>query len=466
MLQKTPETAPALEAPADVAAVLNAGAPQRRFRRWLFIGLAAIVVIGGGWYWYSARTAAPAIAFVTAPVTKGDLTVTVTATGTVQPTDQVDISSELSGTIQTINADFNDHVTQGSTLATLNTDKLNQAVVQSQAALAGRQADVQTAQATVEQTKAALARQQTLAAQKLVSTDTLQAAQADADRAVAGLASANADLDTAKANLSMAQSDLGKATIISPVDGIVLARDVEVGQTVASSLQAPVLFTLAQDLTKMELQVAVDEADVGKVKEGDTATFTVEAYPDRKFPATISQVRYSPVTVEGVTTYTAVLTVDNADLTLRPGMTATADITVDQAKSVLLVPNAALRYTPPFRRQGAGGEGAAAGGAGAGAAGGAAAGGAARQSRGGGLLGLLLPSPPNGGRNRTTITGPATAAPTDSTQHVIWVLRDEHPAPVRVTTGVTDGTHTEIVSGDLKEGDQVITGSRSASAGS
>ncbi len=438
MLQKSPETAPAIEMPADIANVLNTGAPWRRFRRWLIVAIVAVIAVGGGWYWYASSTRTTAVAYVTAPVTRGDLTVTVTATGTVQPTDQVDISSELSGTIASVNADFNDRVTKGSTLATLATDKLNSNVSLAKATLEARQADVQQAQATVEQTNAALSRQQKLAGQALASTETLDAAKADADRAAAALTSANANLDIAKANLDIAQSDLGKATIVSPVDGIVLARTVEVGQTVASSLQAPILFTLAQDLTKMELQVAVDEADVGKVKEGDTASFTVEAYADRKFPATISQVRYSPVTVEGVTTYTAVLTVDNSDLTLRPGMTATADITVDQVKDALLVPNGALRYTPPVRQQ-------------------TAAGG----QRTGGLLGLLLPSGAGGNRNRTTITQAAS----DTSQHTLWVSRDGQPVPVRVTTGVTDGTHTVVVSGDLKEGDQVITGSRSAAAG-
>jgi len=440
MLQKSPEAGPAVEAPPDIANILSTGSPWRRFRRWLIIAVVAVVAIGGGWYWYASSTRTATVSYITSPVTRGDLTVTVTATGTVQPTDQVDISSELSGTIASVNADFNDHVTKGSTLATLDTDKLNYNVSLSKATLEARQADVLQAQATVEQTSAALARQQKLASQSLASTETLDAAKADSDRAAASLTSANANLDIAKANLDIAQSDLAKATIVSPVDGIVLSRDVEVGQTVASSLQAPVLYTLAQDLTKMELQVAVDEADVGKVKEGDTATFTVEAYADRNFPAKISQVRYSPVTVEGVTTYTAVLTVDNSDLTLRPGMTATADIIVDQVKDALLVPNGALRYTPPVRQQTA-----------------------ASGRRSGGLLGLLLPSgTPGGNGNRTTIT-PAAAG---SASRTLWVLRDGAPVSVQVTTGVSDGTHTVIASGDLKEGDEVITASRSAASGS
>jgi HlyD family secretion protein len=356
----------------------------------------------------------------------------VTATGTVQPTNQVEISSELSGTVAAVDVDFNDRVTKGETLATLVPDNLQSAVALSQATLAARQADVQQAEATVAETNAAYARAQPLADKGLTSVGTAESAKAAADRAAAQLASANANLKIAQANASIAQSDLAKAKIVSPVDGIVLSRAVEVGQTVASSLQAPVLFTLAEDLTKMQLQVDIDEADVGKVNEGDTATFTVEAYSDRKFPATISQVRYSPATVEGVVTYKAILTVDNADLLLRPGMTATADITVEQVKDTLMVANAALRYTPPVAQ-------------------------AARQ-RSGGLLGLLLPSGgPGGERVRTTVT------PTgDTSDRTLYVLRGGVPAAVKVKTGVTDGSHTAIISGDLNEGDAVITGSRAA----
>ena len=297
----------------------------------------------------------------------------------MQPTNQVQISSELSGTVATVNADFNDHVTKGQQLASLVTDNLQAAVALSAATLTARQADVRQAQATVDETAAAYARAQPLADKGLTSVGTAEAAKAAAARATAALASANANLQIAQANASIAQSDLGKANIVSPVDGIVLSRAVEVGQTVAASLQAPILFTLAEDLTKMQLQVDIDEADVGKVAEGNAATFTVEAYAGRTFPAIIEQVRYSPATVEGVVTYKAILTVDNSDLVLRPGMTATAEITVEEVKDTLLVPNAALRYAPPVVQQ-------------------------ARQ-RSGGLLGLLLPSGgPGGTRNRTTIT--------------------------------------------------------------
>jgi HlyD family secretion protein len=439
MLQKTPEpeapVQPETVVQPDLAAILKASNPQRRIWRYVGIAVVALVVVAGAWAWNSSRGTASAVTYTTAPVTRGDLTVTVAATGTLQPINQVDISSELSGTIATVDADFNDTVKQNQSLATLKTDNLAAAVKLAQATLEARQADVQTAQATVEQTAAVYTRSQKLTVSGVDSQTTNDAAKADSDRAVAGLASAKANLDIAQANLDIAQSNLDKAQILSPINGVVLNRTVEVGQTVASSLQAPVLFTLAEDLAKMEVQVAIDEADMGKVAVGDQAGFTVEAFPGRSFPATISQVRLSPVTVEGVVTYTAILTVDNTDLSLRPGMTATANITVDQVKGSLLVPNAALRYAPPVALQ------------------------RANNSNGGvGLLGLLIPSRPRPDRTTTT---PTRSLQTD--KHVLWVLRDGKPTREFVTVGVTDGTRTAVSGGTLAEGDQVITAAKTAS---
>ena len=433
MLQKSPKLPGAAESSAapDIAAVLKAGAPTRKLRRYVIAGVVVLAVAVAGWMAFGGNSTSSAVTYTTVPVTHGGLTVSVTATGTVQPTNQVQISSELSGTVATVDVDFNDRVTKGQPLATLVPDNLQAAVALSEATLTAREADVRQAQATVDETAAAYARAQQLSVKQLASQGTTESAKAASDRAVATLASANANLRIAQANAAIAKSDLEKANITSPIDGVVLSRAVEVGQTVASSLQAPILFTLAEDLTKMRLEVDIDEADVGKVTRGDTATFTVEAYSGRKFPATISQIRYSPATVEGVVTYKAILTVDNSELVLRPGMTATADITVEELKDTLLVPNAALRYAPPVAQQ-------------------------ARQ-RTGGLLGLLMPS--GGGRNRA-ITPAATGA--DGTR-TLYVLRDGAPEGVSVKVGVSDGSHTAIVSGDLKEGDQVVSGSKTAS---
>ena len=430
MLQKAPKPDQPPVDESDIAAILKAGRPRHWVLRTSMIGGAVLVVLLGGWLWLSSGSSENAISYQTSPITRGDLTVTVTATGTVQPTNEVEISSELSGTIATVDADFNDHVTRNETLATLATDKLDAAVALSEATLTARQADVRQAQATVDETAAALRRANDLGGKGLASTETVDTAKAAAARAAAALASAKANLNIAEANATIAHSDREKATIVSPIDGVVLSRAVEVGQTVASSLQAPILFTLAEDLTKMQLQVDIDEADVGQVTDGDSASFTVEAYPGKTFPATISLIRFSPETVEGVVTYKAILTVDNTALLLRPGMTATADITVEQVKDTLLVPNAALRYTPPATAAGS-------------------------QQRSGGLLGLLMPSRPRGGNG-----GPPEATAADGTR-TLYVLRDGAPVAVAVKVGATDGTNTAVTSADLKAGDKAIVGSRS-----
>jgi HlyD family secretion protein len=234
-------------------------------------------------------------------------------------------------------------------------------------------------------------------------------------------ASAKAQVAVAQATLETHETDLAKAEIRSPVDGLVLQRQIEPGQTVAASLQAPVLFTLAEDLTHMELHVAVDEADVGKIGEGQSAVFTVDAYPDRSFPASITQVRFAPQTIEGVVTYETVLQVNNSDLALRPGMTATAVITVQQLHDVLLVPNAALRFNPPVTKT---------------------------TRRSGGSLFSTLFRRPRPAKRR------AEDAATSSQK--VWILRNNQPVMVPVKTGASDGKLTELRNTDLKAGDEVI----------
>lgn len=433
MLQKTPqsdivpEAAPAPE--PQISAILQAARPARRVGRYVAIGIAALALLAGIWVWYGT-TGTAAVTYTTAAVTRGDLTVTVTATGTVQPTNTIEVSSELSGTIDTVNADYNATVAAGQVLATLKTDKLEANVTLARATVTAREAEVLQAEVTEATAATALDRSRQLLARGIVTEEAFETAKATHDRAVAALAVAGANLETARANLAIAGNELAKAEIVSPVDGIVLARDVAAGQTVAASLQAPVLFTLAEDLTRMQLEVNIDEADIASVAEGDTATFSVESYQGRTFPAAIAQVRYSPATVEGVVTYKANLSVDNADLSLRPGMTATADVVVDEVTDTLLIPNAALRWSPPAVATSSGGNGA-------------------------GLLGLLMPSRPQ--------QQPAAAAASSDGSRTIWVLRDRTPVSVVVVTGNSDGSHTAVVGGDLAEGDQVIVGSRTAS---
>ena len=414
----------------DLTELLKANGGGRGRWRWPIVAAVAVVLVGGGWYALSGP-GSTAVVYQTEEAAKGSLTVEVTATGTVEPTNEVEVSSELSGLVRAVTADFNDTVTNGEVLATLDTDRLDANVTVAEATMAARTADVRQAEVTATETAAAVARAATLLSKQAITQETYDAAKAASERAEAALLTARANLNTASANLKIARNERAKAEIVSPIDGVVLSRAVEVGQTVAASLSAPVLFTLAEDLTQMELQVDVDEADVGKVAIGDRATFTVAAFGDRTFPATITQIRYAPETVEGVVTYMAVLSVDNSDLLLRPGMTATANIVVDEVTDALLVPNAAFRFSPPAAATG--------------------------PSRGNGLLGLLMPGPPgsNNGVATTTVTN-------GEGFRTLYVLEDGVATRLQVDAGATDGSRTAVRSGDLAAGDRVIVSSRSA----
>lgn len=362
-----------------------------------------------------------AVQYQTTEVVHGDLTVTVTATGVIQPVNQVDVGTEISGTVEKVEVDFNDRVTTGQVLARLDTDQLSARLRQSKAALSLAKASVMEAQATLLETRTKLSRAKDLQKKQLTSPEQVDTVQAAYDRARAGLERARAQVTQAEAQVDNDQTALVKAEIRSPIDGIVLKRQIEPGQTVAASLQTPVLFTLAENLAQMELNVAVDEADVGMVKEGQAAVFRVDAYAERSFPARISQVRFAPQTVDGVVTYETILSVNNEDLSLRPGMTATAEIIVRELKDVLLVPNAALRFAP--------------------------ASGKAKPSRN--LFSQLFTRRPRDSKSQRKDDEQAR------TQRV-WMLRDGQPAAVNVKTGATDGRMTEIASGDIKPGLAVI----------
>jgi HlyD family secretion protein len=359
---------------------------------------------------------------------RGDLVVTVTATGNLEPTNQVDVGSELSGTVRSVEVDYNHRVKVGQVLARLDSSKLEAQNLQSKAALASAKAKVLQAQATVKEATSNLKRLRQvrkLSGNTSPSPYEIDAAEAALDRAKADEAGARAAVSEARAVLETNETDLKKAVICSPINGVVLSRSVEPGQTVAASLQAPVLFTLAEDLTQMELHVDVDEADVGQVREGQGATFTVDAYPDRTFQARITQVRYGSETNGGVVTYETVLKVENTDLSLRPGMTATADITVRKVEEVLLIPNAALRFTPPAPAEG-------------------------KPASGRGLLDALLPHPRRReSRKRSGNTG-------SRNQQRVWTLQEGQLVPVAVTTGVSDGTLTEVTGGDVSSGMPVV----------
>nr|MBC8362448.1 efflux RND transporter periplasmic adaptor subunit [Candidatus Desulfatibia profunda] len=293
----------------------------RRIKRRAAWTATLVLAVLAGIIWFS-KNGKETTEYKTQSAQRGDLVVKVSATGNLQPTNQVDVSSELSGIIRSVEVDYNDHVKMGQVLAKLDTAKLNAKVSQSRAILESSRSKVLQAGATVGEKKSDLGRLkkvQELSNGKVPSQSDLDAAEAALARAYADEASTRALVSEAQATLEENETDLKKALIRSPINGIVLSRNVEPGQTVAASLQAPVLFTLAEDLTRMELHVDVDEADVGLVKDGQEATFTVDAYPNRTFPARITQVRFGVKTSGGVVTYETVLRVDNSDMLLRPG---------------------------------------------------------------------------------------------------------------------------------------------------
>ncbi|HRD46797.1 MAG TPA: efflux RND transporter periplasmic adaptor subunit [Caulobacter sp.] len=392
-------------------------------------GLVLVAVIVGVWFF--GRMNAPKDAgYITEALKRGDLVIGVSATGTLQPVNTVSVGSELSGAIEAVLVDDNDRVRKGQILARLDTARLEDQIALNLAALASAEAAARQAAATLREAELTHDRNVRLAASSggdFLAPATLDASQAALDRARASLGAARALITQAQANLRTSRTNLAKATIRSPIDGVVLARSVEPGQTVAASLQAPVLFTLAEDLTRMELQVDIDEADVGQVKAGQTATFSVDAFAGRVYRAGLTRVGLGSRTTEGVVTYTGVLSVDNSDESLRPGMTATAEIVADRRSGVLLVPAAALRFTPPAIESAAG--------------------------RTGGIVSSLMPRMPGAGRGSRNGGGGAQR---------LWVLRDGQPVALPVTVGATDGQWTEVAGDGLNPGLRVITGMEEA----
>ena len=403
---------------------------RRRVKIWAGWAVPVLVIIIVISVFYSRSSRKNPVQYKTQKVRRGGLTVTVTATGNLQPTDQVDVGVEVSGTIETVEVDYNDQVTEGQVLARLDISKLQAQVLQARAALESARAKVLKTKANAKQTQikmSRLKRARKLSGGKVPSPTEMDIAEANLRSALADEAAARAEVAEAKATLKFHETELSKAVIRSPVDGIVLSRHVEPGQTVAASLQTPVLFTLAEDLRKMELHVDVDEADVGQIKEGQRAIFTVDAYPNRTFSAQVSEARFAPKTVEGVVTYETVLNVDNSDLALRPGMTATAEIVVKQVKNALLIPNAALRFSPPVQAQ-------------------------KKTGRNEGLVSLLLPHRPR----RPSPEKKENVLP-QRRKRLVWRLQNGKPIAILVTVGATDGQMTEVLAGDIRPGIEVLT---------
>lgn len=428
--QSTPPTA------ADLQTLLNETPARAWWQRPLLWATTAamLLLVGGLYYWQAQKKASAAPAYVTQPVRKGDLTLNVSANGTLQPTRSVNIGSELSGTVKRVLVDVNDRIQKGQVLVELDTAKLSDQVLRSRAALASAQAQLAQSTATVKESRASLARFEEVArlsGGKVPSATELDSARANVDRAIALEASARANVAEARATVSTDETNLGKASIRSPIDGVVLTRTVDPGNAVAASLQAVTLFTVAEDLAQLRLEVSVDEADVGAVKVGQKASFTVSAYPSRRYPATITRVAFGSTKTENVVTYVSWLNVDNSDLSLRPGMTAAATIVAVERTGVLLVPNTALRFAP------------------------AQPAGAAADS-GGGLLSRLMPRMPR--------TGARKAAGGDAAAKQVYVLKDGQAVAVSVQTGISDGRMTEVTGGELQPGMAVITDQRTGGA--
>jgi HlyD family secretion protein len=316
---------------------------------------AAAAVIGAGAWWYFGRDAGSDVRFVTQKAVRGPIDVTVSADGTLNPVRTVSLGSELSGIVSKVNVDVNDPIKVGQVLIELDTRKLKAQVAQYSAAVHSAEADRDKQVATLREAQLKLKRMNELnrlSGGKMPSRTELETQQASVDTAKAAVNAAKASIDDAKASLSTAETDLSKAQIKSPIDGVVLTRSVEPGYAVAATLQAVELLTLATDLRKLELQVSVDEADIGVVKPGQEAYFTVGAYPNKRFPATLKKVAYGATTTENVVTYTTYLDVDNADMLLRPGMTASVTISTAHKDNALMVPNSAFRFTPKLQKSG------------------------------------------------------------------------------------------------------------------
>ena len=429
-----------LDEKKDLEEILGMESSRSKWPRRVVILLILLVLgLGGLWYFRQPSGAAATVSFRTAEATRGNLEVIVSATGTLEPVNQVDVGTEVSGTVNEVLVDFNDPVEEGQVLARLDTTKLEAQRDQAQAALAVAKAELSSSRAAASEAKTSLDRlKRTYQASggRLPSRQELDEAQAAYTKAVAQVGVSKASIAQSEASLKVYETELTKAVIKSPINGLVLDRAVDPGQTVAASLQAPVLFTLAENLTNMSLYVSVDEADVGQVKEGQRASFVVDAYPDQRFPAHITQVRFAPQDEDGVVTYESILEVDNSDLLLRPGMTATADIVTVEVKDAVLVPNAALRFTPAVTSEQM----------------------VESQESEQSFISKIMPGP----RRRSRQQKGSTNNHTTTEGAKVWILENGQPVPKPVTPGSSDGVNTQIASEGLEPGALVIVGQTEA----
>lgn len=347
------------------------------------------------------------VKFRTEKVTRGDIEMAVTATGTVNPVTTVLVGTQVSGTIKEIHVDFNSLVKKGQLIARIDPALFEAQVNQARANVLSAKANLDKAGAMLVDAKRTMERNKELFSKNLIARSDLDTAETNYETAQASVSAAKAQVAQTEAALSVSETNLHYTKIISPVDGIVVSRNVDVGQTVAASFQTPTLFSIAQDLTKMQIDTSVDEADIGKMQTGQEVDVTVDAYPDMTFKGKVWQIRNAPITVQNVVTYDVVIQMNNPDLKLKPGMTANVSIVVDRKKDVLQIPNAALRFK---------------------------------------LSGKSVTATDK----RTEKKGPG-----------VWILEKNNPKRIPVSLGISDGSYTELVSGEIREGQELIVESLS-----
>jgi HlyD family secretion protein len=409
----------------------------------LVAGGAAFLVIKKPW----AKGEDP-VTFTTVAVGRGNIAAQVTANGTLSARTTVQIGAQVSGKVIELHADFNDAVKKGQVLAKLDESLLHAQIDQSQASYDLAVANEKKAEVALVDAERQYKRQKGLQDQALVAGATVEGFEVTRDTAKAALAASKASVSQAYANLAQARTNLGYATITSPIDGVVLTRTYDVGQTVQSSFSAPTLFTIAEDLSRMQIDTAVSEGDVGRLTEGLKATFTVDAFPGKTFDAIVRQVRNSPTTTQGVVTYDAVIDVDNKDHALRPGMTANVTFVLDQVADTIKIPNAALRFKPSRDQMQAlmekfgGGRGSGHRGSG---------------HRGSGAGSDKEPGGSGGRMDGMTGASGGGMKKDQGDRKPLWKLVDGKPKMVYVKLGLTDGSSTQLVEGDLEAGDQLIT---------
>jgi len=366
-------------------------------KKTLIVCIILIVILAAGAF-FVLRKGENGPKFRTEKVTKGDVRATVTATGTVNAVTTVLVGTQVSGTIKMLFVDFNSPVKRGQLLAQIDPATFDAQVGQARANLSLAKANVEKSEAALVDAKRTMERNKTLHARNLIARSDLDTSETNYQSATAQISASNAQVEQARAALRLAETNLMYTRIISPVDGTVISRNVDVGQTVAASFQTPTLFNIAQDLTRMQIDTSVDEADIGKIRVAQPVEFRVDAYPDTNFMGRVSEIRNAPITVQNVVTYDVVVKVDNPDLKLKPGMTANVSIVLADKKGVFRIPNAAFRFRPSEREK----------------------------------------------------------EPSDQKGPALWVLENKKLKRIKVATGISDGNYTEILSGDLKEGQEVI----------